>query len=128
MEDGGGPGSLSQLRIIGEYMSRLAFEKRVDVDSLFPAELFDVIGGVGFGAYVVIFDSIYHFLTDSKVCSTTSWSSAYASLAGHRRTRHSRHHALPARPKGNTFGGRKLKETEGGDRGDGEASAASCRH
>lgn len=48
--DGGGPGSLSQLRILGEYISRLAYEKGVDVDSLLPADLFDMIGAVGFGA------------------------------------------------------------------------------
>lgn len=50
LEDGGGSGSLSQLRIIGEYMSRLAHDKRVSVDSVFPADLLDMIGGVGFGA------------------------------------------------------------------------------
>lgn len=50
MEDGGGPGSLSQLRIIGEYMERLAHDRGVDVDSLFPADIFDAIGGTGFGA------------------------------------------------------------------------------
>lgn len=57
-EDGGGPGSLSQLRIIGEYLSRLAHDRGVDVDSLFLADLLDMIGGVGFGAYVLLYTSL----------------------------------------------------------------------
>lgn len=51
-KDAGGPGSLSQLRIIGEYISRLAHDKGVHVDSLLPADLFEVMGGTGFGACV----------------------------------------------------------------------------
>lgn len=50
--DGGGPGSISQLRLIGEYVTRLAHDLKVDVDTLLPAECFDLIGGSGFGGYV----------------------------------------------------------------------------
>lgn len=53
--DGGGPGSLAQLRIIEEYTSRLSHDQGVDADAIFPADLFDAIGGVGFGAYVYLY-------------------------------------------------------------------------
>lgn len=42
-------------------MSRLGHEKGVDVDSLFPADLLDMIGGVGFGACVLLLVSICIF-------------------------------------------------------------------
>jgi hypothetical protein len=54
--DGGNPGCFSQLVILDEYMSRIAYEKKVDKRDQHPADYFDVIGGVGFGAWVE-FDS-----------------------------------------------------------------------
>lgn len=50
--DGGGPGTYSQLLIVKEYMTRLAFDLGTDVDELLPANYFDLMGGVGFGGCV----------------------------------------------------------------------------
>jgi hypothetical protein len=50
--DGGGPGTYSQLLLIKEYMSRLAVELGVTEDELYPADYFDMMGGVGFGGSV----------------------------------------------------------------------------
>ena len=47
--DGGGPGSISQLRILQEYVTRLAYDRDIDVDLVLIADLFDLIGGVSFG-------------------------------------------------------------------------------
>jgi hypothetical protein len=41
---------ISQLRILQEYVTRLAHDKGIDVDEVLIADLFDLIGGVGFGA------------------------------------------------------------------------------
>jgi hypothetical protein len=46
-----GPGSVSQLRILQEYV---AHDSGVDVDSVLIADLFDLIGDVGFGGYVAL--------------------------------------------------------------------------
>ncbi|KIM20957.1 hypothetical protein M408DRAFT_305863 [Serendipita vermifera MAFF 305830] len=50
--DNGGPGTYSQLLILKEYMDRLASDLRVSEDDVYPADYFDLIGGVGFGGYV----------------------------------------------------------------------------
>jgi hypothetical protein len=47
--DNGGPGAYSQLLILKEYMSRLAADLRVAEEDLYPADYFDLMGGVGFG-------------------------------------------------------------------------------
>jgi hypothetical protein len=47
--DSGGPGTYSQLLIIKEYMSRLANDLGVEEEDVYPADYFDLIGGVGFG-------------------------------------------------------------------------------
>ncbi|KIM32453.1 hypothetical protein M408DRAFT_39468, partial [Serendipita vermifera MAFF 305830] len=47
--DGGGPGTYSQLLIVREYMTRLAFDQGTDANELIPADYFDLMGGVGFG-------------------------------------------------------------------------------
>lgn len=52
--DGGGPGCFSQLVILDEYMSRIAHEKQLTKADLYPADYFDLIGGVGFGAYIAV--------------------------------------------------------------------------
>jgi hypothetical protein len=57
-EDGGGPGCFSQLVILDEYMSRIAHEKQTSKSDQHPADHFDLIGGVGFGAYVVFLTNI----------------------------------------------------------------------
>jgi hypothetical protein len=47
--DSGGPGTYSQLLILKDYMSRLSNDLDVREDSLYPADYFDLMGGVGFG-------------------------------------------------------------------------------
>jgi hypothetical protein len=47
--DNGGPGTYSQLLILKEYMSRLANDLNVAEEELYPADYFDLMGGVGFG-------------------------------------------------------------------------------
>jgi hypothetical protein len=51
-KDSGGPGTYSQLLIIKEYMVRLADDLGVDEADVYPADYFDLMGGVGFGGYV----------------------------------------------------------------------------
>ncbi|KIM28992.1 hypothetical protein M408DRAFT_329034 [Serendipita vermifera MAFF 305830] len=50
--DSGGPGTYSQLLILKEYMSRLASDLTVAEDDVYPADYFDLMGGVGFGGLV----------------------------------------------------------------------------
>lgn len=47
---------MSQLRMLDEFMIRLAFELDVDVDmdEIRPADYFDLMGGVGFGGLVAL--------------------------------------------------------------------------
>ena len=47
--DNGGPGTYSQLLILKEYMRRLANDLNVAEEDLYPADYFDLMGGVGFG-------------------------------------------------------------------------------
>jgi hypothetical protein len=47
--DSGGPGTYSQLLIVKEYMSRLANDLGVEEEDVYPADYFDLMGGVGFG-------------------------------------------------------------------------------
>jgi hypothetical protein len=47
--DSGGPGTYSQLLILKEYMSRLANDLEVAEEDIYPADYFDLMGGVGFG-------------------------------------------------------------------------------
>ena len=51
-KDSGGPGTYSQLLIIKEYMVRLANDLGINEGDVYPADYFDLIGGVGFGGYV----------------------------------------------------------------------------
>jgi hypothetical protein len=51
-KDSGGPGTYSQLLIIKEYMIRLASDLSIDEGDVYPAEYFDLMGGVGFGGHV----------------------------------------------------------------------------
>lgn len=52
--DGAGPGAISQLRMIEEFMARLAFQLDKDTDELCPADYFDMMGGVGFGGFAAL--------------------------------------------------------------------------
>jgi len=52
LADSGGPGTYSQLLILKEYMGRLASDLAISEDDVYPADYFDLIGGVGFGGYV----------------------------------------------------------------------------
>jgi patatin-like phospholipase/acyl hydrolase len=52
--DGGGSGSMSQLRIINEFMERLASDLNHGDDEICPAGYFDLIGGVGVGGFVAL--------------------------------------------------------------------------
>jgi hypothetical protein len=47
--DNGGPGTYSQLLILREYMARLASDLDVAEEDIYPADYFDMMGGVGFG-------------------------------------------------------------------------------
>jgi Patatin-like phospholipase len=60
--DGGGPGTYSQLLMIKEYTVRLASDLGIDEKDVYPADYFDLMGGVGFGGYVVLYTEIvsYH--------------------------------------------------------------------
>ena len=49
-QDSGGPGSISQLRILKEFMNRLEYDRNVDKNTLYPADHFDLFGAVGYGA------------------------------------------------------------------------------
>jgi hypothetical protein len=51
-KDSGGPGTYSQLLIINGYMVRLANDLGVNEEDVYPADYFDLIGGVGFGGCV----------------------------------------------------------------------------
>jgi hypothetical protein len=51
--DSGGPGTYSQLLIIREYMVRLSNDIDIDEEDVYPADYFDLIGGVGFGGYAI---------------------------------------------------------------------------
>jgi hypothetical protein len=51
-KDGGGPGTYSQLLIIKEYMVRLANDLGKEEGDVYPADYFDLMGGVGFGGCV----------------------------------------------------------------------------
>jgi hypothetical protein len=50
--DSGGPGTYSQLLILKEYMDRLANDLGVGEEEVYPADHFDLMGGVGFGGWV----------------------------------------------------------------------------
>ncbi|PVF91977.1 FabD/lysophospholipase-like protein, partial [Serendipita vermifera] len=50
--DGGGPGCYSQLVILKEIMSRIAYDEDKEPEELLPGDHFDFIGGTGFGAYI----------------------------------------------------------------------------
>jgi hypothetical protein len=52
--DSGGPGTYSQLLILKECMVRLATDLGVSEDDVYPADHFDLMGGVGFGGYACI--------------------------------------------------------------------------
>jgi hypothetical protein len=45
---------MSQLRILDEVMIRMAFGSDVERGELFPADYFDLMGGVGFGGLVAL--------------------------------------------------------------------------
>ncbi|KIM22344.1 hypothetical protein M408DRAFT_291301, partial [Serendipita vermifera MAFF 305830] len=50
--DSGGPGTYSQLLILKEYMARLSSDLQIAEDEVYPADYFDLMGGVGFGGLV----------------------------------------------------------------------------
>ena len=52
LTDNGGPGAYSQLLILKEYMARFARDSDLDECDLYPADYFELMGGVGFGGYV----------------------------------------------------------------------------
>ena len=53
-EDGGGPGSISQLLFMKEFLRRIEFDLDLDEDTLRPADCWDLMGGVGFGGCVFL--------------------------------------------------------------------------
>jgi hypothetical protein len=57
-KDSGGPGTYSQLLIIKEYMVRLADDLGVEEGDIYPADYFDLMGGVGFGGWVFKFNEV----------------------------------------------------------------------
>ncbi|KIM21446.1 hypothetical protein M408DRAFT_333464 [Serendipita vermifera MAFF 305830] len=52
--DNGGPGTYSQLLIVKEYMARIAHDFEVDECDVYPADYFDLMGGVGFGGLAAL--------------------------------------------------------------------------
>jgi hypothetical protein len=48
-EDGGGPGSISQLIIMNEILRAIEYDQDLEEGSLCPADYWDLMGGVGFG-------------------------------------------------------------------------------
>jgi patatin-like phospholipase/acyl hydrolase len=48
--DGGGPGCYSQLVILKEVMSIMAYDQGKDLEDMVLGDYFDFIGGTGFGA------------------------------------------------------------------------------
>ena len=48
--DSGGPGSISQLLLLKEFMNRLEYERDLDENTLLPADHFDLFGASGYGA------------------------------------------------------------------------------
>ncbi|KIM24403.1 hypothetical protein M408DRAFT_27066 [Serendipita vermifera MAFF 305830] len=52
--DNGGPGTYSQLLILKEQMSRLASDLHVGEDEVYPADYYDLMGGVGLGGLIAI--------------------------------------------------------------------------
>lgn len=50
--DNGGPGTYSQLLILKEFMGRMASDLQISEDDVYPADYFDLMGGVGLGGYV----------------------------------------------------------------------------
>lgn len=65
--DCGGPGSYSQLLIIREFMNRIAYEQDEDLENIYPAEFFDMIGGTGFGAYISILLGVLRLTIDRAI-------------------------------------------------------------
>ncbi|PVF95715.1 hypothetical protein CPB86DRAFT_787723, partial [Serendipita vermifera] len=65
--DCGGPGSYSQLLIIREFMNRIAYEQDEDLDNIYPADFFDMIGGTGFGAYISILLGVLRLTIDRAI-------------------------------------------------------------
>lgn len=47
--DSGGPGTYSQLLILNEYMNRITLDQNESDGDVYPADYFDLMGGVGFG-------------------------------------------------------------------------------
>jgi hypothetical protein len=50
-EDGGGPGSISQLLIMNEFLRGVEYDLDLEEGKLCPADYCDLMGGVGFGGY-----------------------------------------------------------------------------
>lgn len=52
--DGGGPGVISQLVIMEEFMERLAYDNNIEENETYPIECWDLMGGVGFGGLAAL--------------------------------------------------------------------------
>lgn len=52
--DNGGPGTYSQLLFLKEQTSRLASDLKMPEHDIYPADYFDLMGGVGFGGLVAV--------------------------------------------------------------------------
>ena len=57
--DNGEAGTYSQILLIQEYMNRLVIDLGVSDDQLYPADYFDLMGGVGFGGYDYLASTCY---------------------------------------------------------------------
>ncbi|PVF93157.1 hypothetical protein CPB86DRAFT_877372 [Serendipita vermifera] len=65
--DGGGPGCYSQLVILKEIMSRIAYDEEREPEELLPGDYFDFIGGTGFGAYISFMLGILRMNIDDTI-------------------------------------------------------------
>ncbi|KIM22205.1 hypothetical protein M408DRAFT_28930 [Serendipita vermifera MAFF 305830] len=62
--DGGGPGTISQLRILGEIGRRLKFDRDNEEGELLAADCWDLMGGVGFGGLATLLLGCLRMTTD----------------------------------------------------------------
>lgn len=74
--DNGGPGTYSQLLILKECMSRMANDRGVEESELYPADYFDLMGGVGFSGFCALMLGHLRMTVDQTIDALLSVASA----------------------------------------------------
>jgi len=54
-------------------MNRMAFDLNIDTEDLYPANYFDLMGGVGFGGYVPGSATVLNPLTIYRLAAVMLW-------------------------------------------------------